>query len=132
MTRLSFDQEAWNRGLRTMPLTEDTREEIEAHLRGKLIQLLEQGGDVVLDFSFWSRDMRHEWRQLVAEWGMTVETIYMATDKETCLDRLQARAHTHGDDFNLDPDLATHYFDHFEPPTDDEGPLTIRRPTPQP
>ncbi|MFK5635659.1 AAA family ATPase [Ornithinimicrobium sp. LYQ103] len=125
MTRLSYDQEAWNRGLRVMPLADDIRAEVDAHLRRNLIRLLEQGRDVVLDFSFWSRAMRADWRRLVAEHGIAAETIYMATDKETCLDRIRARAHTHGDDFPLDPHLAAHYFDHFQPPTDDEGPLTV-------
>lgn len=83
MTRLSHDQEAWNRGLRVMPLPEETRDEIARHLRRRLIQLLEQGRDVVLDFSFWSRAMRDGWRRLVAEEGIAAETIYMPTDRET-------------------------------------------------
>lgn len=125
MTRLSYDQEAWNRGLRVMPLAGELHDEIERHLRRRLIQLLEQGRDVVLDFSFWSRAMREDWRRLAAGYGIAAETIYLATDRETCLDRLRSRAHDHGDDFVLDLDTAAHYFDHFQPPTDDEGPLII-------
>lgn len=125
MTRLSYDQEAWDRGVRGMPVSDDVRAEIDAHLRRNLVQLLVQGRDVVLDFSFWSRAMRADWRRLVAEHGIAAETIYMATDKETCLDRIRGRAHTHGDDFFLAPDLAAHYFDHFQAPTGDEGPLTV-------
>lgn len=125
MVRLSYDQEAWNRGLLVMPLPQATHEEIERHLRRRLIQLLEHGRDVVLDFSFWSRAMRDDWRRLVAEYGITAETIYMTTDRETCPERLRTRAQDHGDDFILDPDIAAHYFVHFQPPTDDEGPLTV-------
>lgn len=127
MTRLSYDQEAWKRGLRDMPVSDEDHVQISAHLRQRLIRHLEDGRDVVLDFSFWSREMRAEWRRLVAGHGITAETIYMATERETCLDRLRARAQAHEDDFILSPDIAAQYFDHFEPPTEDEGPLTVRR-----
>lgn len=127
MTRLSYDREAWDRGLRDMPLSDEAHEQIGAHLRQRLVQLLDGGRDVVLDFSFWSRAMRDEWRRLVAGYGITAETIYLATDRETCLGRLRARAHAHEDDFALDPSIAARYFDHFEPPTEDEGPLTVCR-----
>ncbi|GGK83523.1 hypothetical protein GCM10011509_34970 [Ornithinimicrobium pekingense] len=127
MTRLSYDQEAWNRGLRDMPLSDEAHEQISADLRQRLIQLLDRGQNVVLDFSFWSRSMREEWRRLVAEYGVIAETIYMATDKQTCLNRLRARARAHEDDFIITHSIATEYFDHFEPPTDDEGPLTVQR-----
>lgn len=52
MVRLSFDQEAWRRGIRTMPLPSDVHEEIEQELRARLIALVAADQDVVLDFSF--------------------------------------------------------------------------------
>lgn len=110
-----------------MPLLEEDHEQISADLRQRLIQHLDHGNDVVLDFSFWSRTKREEWRRLVAAHGITAETIYMATDKETCLSRLRSRALAHKDDFILSRGIAAQYFDHFEPPTDDEGPLTVYR-----
>lgn len=127
MTRLSYDQEAWKRGVRAMPLSDEDHEQISTYLRQCLIELLTCKRDVVLDFSFWSRKMRTEWRHLVAGYGITAETIYMETEKETCLRRLRARAQAHEDDFILSPGIAAQYFDHFEPPTDDEGPLTVHR-----
>lgn len=125
MTRLSFDEEAWSRGLRAMPVPEGARDGIDAHLRRRLVHLLEQGCDVVLDFSFWSRAMRDDWRHLVAPFGITPETIYMATNRQTCLDRVRTRTLDHADDFTLDPYIAANYFDHFQPPTEDEGPLAV-------
>ena len=35
MTRLSFDQEAWSRGITTMPLPEEVRRDIERVLRAR-------------------------------------------------------------------------------------------------
>jgi AAA domain len=36
MTRLSFDQEAWSRGITTMPLPPDVHRDIEGLLRARL------------------------------------------------------------------------------------------------
>ena len=50
---------------------------------------------------------------------------YLATDRKTVLERVRARRGSHPDDFVLTEDLAARYFDHFEVPTADEGPLTV-------
>ena len=125
MARLSFDQEAWSRGITTMPLPEDVRRDIEQALRARLTDLVRAGSDVVLDFSFWSRKMREEYRELLRPLGVVPETVYLATDRATVLQRINARAAAGGDDFKLSPELAATYFDHFEVPTPEEGPLTV-------
>ena len=81
----------------------------------------------MLDFSFWSRRMRDDYREVLAPTGVVPETIYLATDRDTVLRRMRARAGTHSDDFVLPEDLVVQYVDHFEPPTPDEGPLTVVR-----
>jgi hypothetical protein len=124
MTRLSFDQEAWARGITTMPLPPDVRREIEGALRARLADLVRAGADVILDFSFWSRDMRDEYREFLRPFGVVPETVYLATDRATVLRRIAARAQRDGDDFKISTELATAYFDHFEVPTAAEGPLT--------
>jgi predicted kinase len=125
MTRLSFDQEAWSRGITTMPLPEDVHREIEATLKARLVDLVHKGEDVVLDFSFWSRRTRDDYRALLRPLGVVPETVYLATDHETALQRIATRAAGHGDDFQLSPELAAAYFDPFEVPTAAEGPLTV-------
>ncbi|WP_083365481.1 AAA family ATPase [Microterricola viridarii] len=125
MVRLSFDQEAWERGIQHMPLSDDVQRDVEEYLRHRLLRLIGEERDVVLDFSFWSRAMRDDWRHLVRSHGIVPETIYIATDRATCLARVAARSRAHGDDFALDPVTAADYFDHFEPPTPDEGPISV-------
>ncbi len=125
MTRLSFDQEAWSRGITTMPLPPQARRDIEHALRARLLDLVRAGSDVVLDFSFWSRGMRDEYRELLRPLGVVPETVYLATDRATVLQRVSARAARDGDDFTLSAELAAFYFDHFEVPTAAEGPLTV-------
>jgi len=125
MTRLSVDQEAWSRGITTMPLPPPVRREIVLALRGRLVDLVRAGSDVVLDLSFWSRAMRDEYRALLRPFGVVPETVYLAADRATVLARVSARAARNGDDFRLSPELAASYFDHFEVPTAAEGPLTV-------
>jgi predicted kinase len=125
MTRLSFDQEAWSRGITAMPLPPEVHRDIEDVLRARLVELVRDGADVVVDFSFWSRVMREEYRELLRPLGVVPETVYLATDRATVLRRIAARAAGDGDDFAVSAELAAFYFDHFEPPTAEEGPLTV-------
>jgi len=130
MVRLSFDVEMWHRGISTVPLPPDVRDEIEAGLRARLLALVAAGRDVVLDFSFWSRRMRDDYRRLLEPTGVVPETVYLATDRETVLDRMRSRLGSHPDDYVLSEELAAQHFDHFEPPSVDEGPLVVvRQPT---
>jgi predicted kinase len=125
MARLSFDQEAWSRGITAMPLPQDVHRDIEQLLRGRLVDLVRAGADVVLDYSFWSRRTREEYRELLRPLGVVPETVYLATDRATALRRIGARAARDGDDFKVSTELAASYFDHFEVPTAAEGPLTV-------
>jgi predicted kinase len=125
MIRLSFDQEAWSRGITAMPLPDDVHRDIEDELRARLVDLVRAGSDVVLDFSFWSRSMRDEYRELLKPFGVIPETVYLATDRATVLQRISARAARDGDDFAISTELAAFYFDHFEVPTAAEGTLTV-------
>ena len=131
MVRLSFDVEMWRRGISTVPLPPDVRDEIETDLRAQLLSPVAAGTDVVLDFSFWSRQMRDDYRTLLKPTGVMPETIYLATDRDTALSHMRTRRGSHSDDFVLSDDLAAQYFDHFEPPTPDEGPVRVIRWSPE-
>ena len=107
-----------------MPLPPDLHRDIEQGLRRRLADLVQAGSDVVLDFSFWSRRMRADYRALLPL-GVVPETVYLATGRATVLARIAARKARDGDDFTIILELAAVYFDHFEVPTPEEGPLTI-------
>lgn len=125
MVRLSFDETAWRLGHRAMPLHPEIQRIVEAELQDRLIALVESEQDVVLDFSFWSRKMREEYRRLLRPLGVEPETIYLATSREVALARLGTRAASHPNDFALTEELAATYFDQFEIPSEEEGPLTV-------
>jgi len=125
MARLSFDEEVWLRGIHSQPLAEEVRLEIESHLRQRLLDLAMKQTDVVLDYSFWSRRMREDYRAILRPLGVEPETIYLATPRKVALARVRARAGQEPNDVQLPDELAAAYFDHFEVPTPDEGPLTV-------
>jgi predicted kinase len=127
MVRLSFDVVMWRRGISAVPLPPALRDEIEAELRARLLELVAEGKDVVLDFSFWSRQMRDDYRKLLETTGVVPETVYLATDRETVLRRLRSRRGSHSDDYVISEQLAAQYYDQFEIPTVEEGPLIIVR-----
>ena len=110
-----------------MPLPEDVHRDIGHVLRARLADLVRAGSGVVLDFSFWSRHMRDEYRQFLGPFGVVLETVYLAADRATVLRRIAARAAGDGGDFKISSELVAFYFDHFEVPSAAEGPLTVIR-----
>ena len=72
--------------------------------------------------------MREDYRRLLEPTGVVPETVYLATDRETVLARVRSRRGEHADDVVISAELAAHYFDHFEPPETQEGPLTVIAP----
>lgn len=125
ITRLSFDEEAWRLGIREQPLADDTRRQIEEALRRRLLDLVLSGTDVVLDYSFWSRRMRDEYRELLRPLGIEPETFYLATPRALVLARVRARTGRAANDVRLSEALAATYFDNFEVPSTEEGPLRV-------
>ncbi|WP_284298792.1 AAA family ATPase [Homoserinibacter gongjuensis] len=124
--RLSFEMEFWDRGITTMPCAEVVAE-VAADLKARLLRHVAAGNDVVLDFGFWFRRQRDEFRTLLAPHGIVPETVYIATSLETILSRVGNRHGRGADDWPLSEQTATEYFERFEPPTPEEGPLEVVR-----
>jgi predicted kinase len=125
-TRLSFEVEFWDRGITTMP-SADVVAEVAADLKARLLRLVAAGNDVVLDFGFWFRRQRDEFRALLAPQGIVPETVYIAASLETILSRVGDRHGRQADDWPLTEQTATEYFKRFEQPTPEEGPLKVIR-----
>lgn len=123
-TRLSFEVEFWDRGITTMPSARVVAE-VAAELKVRLLHHVAAGNDVVLDFGFWFRRQRDEYRALLAPQGIVPETVYIATSLETILSRVGDRHGRWADDWPLTEQTAVEYFAKFEPPTPDEGPLEV-------
>ena len=57
MTILSYDEESFKRGFNEHPLPQEVLEDIKTYLDEKLISLIMQNIDIVLDYSFWSNNI---------------------------------------------------------------------------
>jgi hypothetical protein len=123
--RLSVDAVAWDRGYRSSPLPEPIAEIIRAEIKDRLVELVREGADVVVDLSFWSRRSRDDYRELLTSLGVVPEVWYLATPREVVLARMAARDNTDPDSLVLPDGTAAAYFDDFEVPTVEEGPLRI-------
>lgn len=124
---LSFDEDAWRLGHRTHPLPAHVADALHADLRTRLVALVRQGRDVVVDTSFWSRAARTSYRELVRPYGVEPVTMHLATPHALVMDRLAARSGSGPHDVLVPPELARRHLVGFEVPTRDEGPLVVLR-----
>ena len=72
--RLSIDEEMWKLyGRKGIDYPEEQyeklSEQVEAALQKKLLSLIQQGKDVVIDFSFWSKENRNFYKELIQKAG---------------------------------------------------------------
>jgi predicted kinase len=95
--RLSIDEEIWARfgrfGIDYDPvLYSDHLVTTEAVLRERLVDLVRAGQNVVVDFSFWERKRRDEYKQLIVDAGGSWELVYLKVSRSELRRRLAARA----------------------------------------
>lgn len=115
--RLSVDDEVRKR-LESGVLTPDADARlvsiaIEEDIRARLVDLVRQGKDVVVDFSFWKRSARDAYRSLVEANGGRAELVYFKVDPYESAPR------------KADTSSTDSYIPDFEAPTDDENPIVI-------
>jgi len=81
--RLSFDEESFKRGIFKHPLPDEIREAVKQELDARLLELIKSGQDVVLDYSFWSKEMRKEYTDLLKSNGIHPIIYYVECPKES-------------------------------------------------
>lgn len=125
--RFSIDAEAWERGLREVPLPADDAAEIRAGQRTAIERALDEGCDVVVDYSFWSRAQRDDYRALGRAHGAEVEVVHLDVPVDELRRRLAERRTAHADDFVVPPEVLEGYVAGFERPGPDEDDVTVVR-----
>jgi predicted kinase len=130
--RLSIDEEIWERfGRYGVDYAPERYGEYsvgaEAVLRERLVELMRQGHDVVVDFSFWRRAMRDQYKRLVADAGGRWELVYLKVDREQLRERLDTRAVRSDANaaFTITDDMLDRFMTGFEEP-EGEGESVIR------
>lgn len=124
-TRLSFDVETWRHDVSSLPAPPELLARIETELIGRLTDAVAAGEDVVLDYSFATRELRDRYRGLVADLGVTAETVYLPVDGDLAVQRVRTRHDAGPDDYRLDDVTVLAHVDGFEAPTFAEHPLRV-------
>lgn len=121
--RLSIDEEMWKLyGRKGIDYPEEQyeklSEQVEAALQKKLLSLIQQGKDVVIDFSFWSKENRNFYKELIQKAGAETELVYMKASKELLQKRLYKRNQVlnANSPFVITDEILEHYYHAFQEP----------------
>lgn len=130
--RLSIDEALWHQfgryGIDYAPdQYEALQQTTELQLRNRLPELIRSGSDIVIDFSFWQRERRVMYRNLVLDAGGTPELVYLKASRALLLERLRGRGTRFDADaaFPVPENLLDAYLAGFEVPTSDEQATVI-------
>lgn len=133
-TRLSIDKWIYERyGLYGRDYKEEEyegfQEEADRAVKNALGEVLREGRkDVVLDLSFWNKEMRSEYRELIREGGGRTVLVYLrCKDEEVLWRRIESRAKgERGADsaFKVTREVLRRYFEGFEEPVG-EGEVVV-------
>ncbi|GGQ53250.1 hypothetical protein GCM10010195_05510 [Kitasatospora griseola] len=126
--RLSIDEVVWQRlGQRDAGLVLEAdaydrlKEEVRRLQRDELVALVRARRDVVVDYSFWSRAARDDYKALVESHSGRWELIHLKADRATLERRLAVRNGEQGaNSVTVDQKLLDRYVADFEEP-DGEG-----------
>jgi predicted kinase len=129
--RLSIDEEVWSANGRygiDYPV-EKYREHLDdAHirLRNKLVELIQDKKQVVVDSSFWNRSERDEYKRLIENSGGKWRLIYLKVHPEELRKRLKIRSQRFDANaaVTITEEILTTFLNGFEEPRD-EGEIVI-------
>lgn len=133
--RLSIDEVVWQRlGGRDAGLVleegefDRLKEEVRSEQRQELVALMRAGRDVVVDYSFWSRAAREDYKALIESHGCSWELVHLKADRATLERRLELRnAEDGADSVTVDAQLLHRYLAAFEEPHG-EGEQVVTQP----
>lgn len=122
--RLSIDEVVWQRlggrdaGRVLEPEAFDQlKEEVRSEQRQQLVELMLAGRDVVVDYSFWSRAARDDYKALVERHGCRWELVHLKAGRSLLEHRLKARNGEEGaNSVTVDDKLLLRYLEQFEEP----------------
>ena len=129
--RLSIDEEVWSTNGRygiDYPV-EKYREYLDvAHigLRNKLVELIKDKKQVVVDSSFWNRSERDEYKRLIENSGGKWRLIYLKVHPDELRKRLKIRSQRFDANaaFTITEETLSTFLNGFEEPRD-EGEIVI-------
>jgi predicted kinase len=131
-TRLSIDEEIWATHGRygidyPTEQYEEHSQKAEFKLRNQLIDLVQEKQNAVVDFSFWQRSRRDEYKQLIEQNGGLWKLVYLKVSPEVLRQRLKVRSQRFDANaaFPITESILTRYLNGFEIPLD-KGEIVVK------
>lgn len=121
---LSYDREAWARGVRDGKPTAQLMREIDADFHRQVADAVAADRHVVLDASLSTRAVRDRWRMRCGAMGASVELVVVRAPLETLARRLHERE-PGPESVVLDDDELRAFVEGFEWPGEHEAHRTI-------
>ncbi|WP_454190891.1 AAA family ATPase [Paenibacillus sp. Marseille-Q7038] len=95
--RLSIDEEIWATNGRygidyPIEMYDQLKVKAELKLHNELVNLLNEKRNVVIDFSFWQRKRRNEYKKLIKDGGGEWRLIYLKVHPNELRERLRIRS----------------------------------------
>lgn len=129
--RLSIDEEIWATKGRygidyPIEMYEQLKVEAELKLRDELVSLLNEKRNVVVDFSFWQRKRRNEYKKLIEEGGGEWRLLYLKVHPNDLRERLRIRSQRFDANaaFTITEEILSSYLKGFEEPSG-EGEIIV-------
>lgn len=129
--RLSIDEEIWATNGRygidyPIEMYEQLKVNAELKLRNELVILLEEKRNVVIDFSFWQRKRRNEYKKMIEDAGGEWKLIYLKVHPNDLRERLRIRSQRFDANaaFTITDEILNSFLHGFEVPTG-EGVIVI-------
>lgn len=129
--RLSIDEEIWATHGRygidyPIEMYEQLKVEAELKLRNELVNLLNEKKNVVVDFSFWQRKRRNEYKKLIEDGGGVWKLIYLKVHPNELRERLRLRSQRFDANaaFTITEEILSSFLEGFEIPSG-EGEIII-------
>ncbi|WP_347754144.1 ATP-binding protein [Agrococcus sp. ProA11] len=116
---LSYDREAWARGVRDGRPSAELMHEIDVELHERLADAIRADRSVVLDASLSTRAVRDRWRMRCGAMDVPIDLVVVRAPLEVLRVRMQGRE-PGPDSVVLDDDALTAYVDRFEWPGEHE------------
>ena len=121
--RLSIDEDIWaTHGRFGVDYPEQNYEsykvESEMKLRGELVNLLQAKHHIVIDFSFWQRQKRNDYKHLIKRYGGVWELIHLKVQPDELRQRLLIRSERFDANaaFPITEDILARFLSGFEIP----------------
>lgn len=122
--RLSIDEEIWATHGRygiDYPIEryEQLKVEAELKLRNELVVLVKEKRNVVIDFSFWQRKRRNEYKKLIEDAGGEWKLVYLKVDPRDLRERLRIRSQRFDANaaFTITDEILNSFLNGFEVPS---------------